>query len=119
MNFSVNATALPGLAQLMDRRRQDLTDGRDYLAHNARVERGQAGILNWLWGQHEKIVRATADFLARAADGYAAPYAMAIVEAARTTSTAMHGPPHGWTPPSLARTIPASTPPAPHGPTRP
>jgi hypothetical protein len=82
MKFSVNAAALPGLADLMDRRWQDLTEGRDYLTSNARVEPGQAGILNWLWGEHEKIVAAVGDFLGSAADGYAAPYAAAVAEAA-------------------------------------
>ncbi|MEN3304113.1 MAG: hypothetical protein V7603_315, partial [Micromonosporaceae bacterium] len=81
MKFSVNATALPGLADLMDRRWQDLTEGRDYLNRNTRIEAGQAGILNWLWGQHEKVVTAVGDFLGSAADGYAAAYGGAVVEA--------------------------------------
>jgi hypothetical protein len=82
MSFSVNAGALPGLSDLMRRRWQDLTDGRDYVARNTRVDAGQAGILNAIWGAHEKIVHGVEDFLGLAADGYAAPYASAIVEAA-------------------------------------
>ena len=82
MKFSVNAAALPGLSHLMDRRWQDLTDGRGYVATNTQIEPGQEGILNFLWGQHEKIVGAVDDFLASVADGYAAPYATAIREAA-------------------------------------
>jgi hypothetical protein len=82
MKLSVNAAALPGLAALMDRRWEDLNEGRDYLIRNTRIVAGEAGILNWIWGQHEKIVAATGDFLGTAADGYAAPYGHAVLEAA-------------------------------------
>jgi len=82
MKFSVNASALPGLGQSLERRWQDLTDGRAYVAANTRIDPGQEGILNSLWGQHEKVVTEVGDFLGTLADGYAAPYATAIREAA-------------------------------------
>jgi hypothetical protein len=82
MKFSVNAAALPGLAQLLDRRHQDLTDGLFYLHHNTHVEAGQAGILNWLLGEHRQVVAGVGAFLGRAGDGYAGPYATAIDRAA-------------------------------------
>lgn len=82
MSFSVNASALPGLADLMRRRHQDLADGRDYVGRYTTIDAGQAGILNALFGQHEAIVRTVSDFLDMAAEGYAGPYADAVAESA-------------------------------------
>ncbi|MBO0870503.1 MAG: hypothetical protein J2P15_18255, partial [Micromonosporaceae bacterium] len=80
MNFSVNTSALPGLAQLMERRWGALQGGYDYLKRYTVI--GQAeGVLNWLLGEHQEVVNGVGAYLERAANDYALPYATAITAA--------------------------------------
>jgi hypothetical protein len=67
MKFSANLTALPGLAELLYRRRDDLITGRDFVARHAVLEPGEVGMLNACLGVHEEVVAAVSQFLGNAA----------------------------------------------------
>jgi hypothetical protein len=81
MEFSVNSNALVGLSDLMDRRWEDFESARAYLKANARFSAVNAGVLNDICGQHQKIVDGIDTFLSAAAQGFAGPCATAVTEA--------------------------------------
>ena len=67
MKFSVNLTALPGLTELLYRRRDDLLAGQVFVNTHATLKIEQAGLLNYCLGSHREVVAAVGDFLAEAA----------------------------------------------------
>lgn len=81
MEFSVNSTALTGLVQMLDRRWQDYESGRSYLKGNAHFSVLSAGVLNAIYGTHQRIVNEIDAFLAAAAEGFAGPCSTAVAEA--------------------------------------
>ncbi len=81
MSFSVNTRALPGLADLLGRRRDDLFTGADYVAKHTVIDQWDEGLLNSLRGTHEAVVAAIEEFLRAAAGQRADPYATGITRA--------------------------------------
>lgn len=81
MEFSVNSNALIGLSEMMDRRWEDFESGRTYLKANTHFSVLNAGLLNDLLGQHQKIVDSIDEFLSGAAQRFAGPCATAVIEA--------------------------------------
>jgi hypothetical protein len=81
VEFSVNSTALTGLADMLDRRWQDYESGRTYLKGNAHFSVTGPGVLNTIFGTHQKIVDQIDTFLATAAEGFAGPCSTAVSEA--------------------------------------
>lgn len=67
MEFSVNIQALPGLAELLERRRLDLENTRTFVDKYATVSHHDSGIINDILGTHRAIVEAVDTFLTRAA----------------------------------------------------
>jgi hypothetical protein len=78
MEFSVNTTALPGLAKMLDRRHDDLVDCRDYISKNAQLGALDGGLIHQAAQAHRLIVAATEQFLMRAADERAGMYSVAV-----------------------------------------
>jgi hypothetical protein len=78
MEFSVNTKALPGLSRMLDRRRDDLVNTRDYVAKYTAIPLPGQGILNSALGTHAAIVAAVEEFLLRAAHGRAAHYSGSV-----------------------------------------
>jgi hypothetical protein len=81
VEFSVNTNALTGLADMLDRRWRDYETGRTYLKSNAHFSVVTAGVLNAIFGSHQKIVNEIDLFLSTAAQGFAGPCSTAVVEA--------------------------------------
>jgi hypothetical protein len=81
MKFSVNTAALAGLPALLDRRRDELLAGADYVATHTTISHWDQGFLNQLRGTHEAIVKAVEQFLHTAATQRADPYALAVSRA--------------------------------------
>jgi hypothetical protein len=83
VEFSVNAGALVGLADLMDRRGHELTGAAGYLQEHSTLQ-GGAGIGNTLLQTHRRITGQVEDFLRRAGTDYAQEYALRIGAAVRS-----------------------------------
>jgi len=81
MEFSVNSNALFGLSDMMDRRWEDFESARTYLKANTQFSVLNAGLLNDILGQHQKIVDSIDEFLSGAAQRFAGPCATAVIEA--------------------------------------
>jgi hypothetical protein len=81
VEFSVNSAALTGLADMLDRRWQDYESGRGYLKSGAHFSVVSPGVLNAIFGSHQKIVDEIDAFLATAAEGFAGPSSTAVTEA--------------------------------------
>src|SRR5690242_21242531 len=81
MGFSVNSNALFGLSDMMDRRWEDFESARTYLKANTQFSVLNAGLLNDILGQHQKIVDNIDGFLSGAAQRFAGPCATAVIEA--------------------------------------
>jgi len=92
VGFSVNAGALAGLPQLLDRRWASLEAGRRYLSGHATVGADQQGVLNACLGQHTHNVATIDGYLAAAAEQHVGPFSVAIGRAvtyyARTDAAA-------------------------------
>jgi hypothetical protein len=114
MSFSVNTDALPGLAQLMERRRQALRDGYNYLQGNTTIGFLGEGILNNLFGDHQQVVDAVGAFLDRAANDYAGRYSTAV-----TAATAYYRRTDASSAASLDASLAPLDDPGKHGPTSP
>jgi len=81
MEFSVNSNALFGLSDMMDRRWEDFESARTYLKANTQFSVLNAGLLNDILGQHQKIVDSIDEFLSGASQRFAGPCATAVIEA--------------------------------------
>jgi hypothetical protein len=81
MEFSVNSNALFGLSDMMDRRWENFETARTYLKANTQFSVLNAGLLNDLLGQHQRIVDGIDGFLSGAAQRFAGPCATAVIEA--------------------------------------
>jgi len=77
MEFSVNAKAVVGLVDMLDRRGADVVRVADYVNANSALQWGP-GLLNNFKGTHEKIGREVYAFLQRVANSYLYPYAAAV-----------------------------------------
>src|SRR2546430_7292510 len=80
MEFSVNTRALPGLADMWARRDHDLTRTADYLDAQSVLQWGQ-GLLNAMFGTHERIIKEVDAFLRRAGGSYLHRYSLAVAGA--------------------------------------
>jgi hypothetical protein len=80
MDFSVNARALGGLADMLDRRADDLTKTAGYVDAASYLEFGP-GLLNRFTGAHTRIANEVDAFLRRAAKGHAHQYSVAVAGA--------------------------------------
>jgi hypothetical protein len=90
MDFSVNAPAVAGLADMLDRRANDLSSSSSYLAQHSQMVFG-AGLINELAGSHRRIMTEVEGFLHRAGQDYCEAYSVGIgraVSAYRTTDQA-------------------------------
>jgi hypothetical protein len=77
MEFSVNAKALTGLVDMLDRRGQDISHVAAYVNAHSALQWGP-GLLNNFRSTHEQIGREVVAFLQRVRDNYLYPYAAAI-----------------------------------------
>src|SRR3982751_3639775 len=77
MDFSVNAKAVVGLVDMLDRRGADVVRVADYVNAHSALQWGP-GLLNDFKGTHQKIGREVYAFLQRVANGYLYPYAAGI-----------------------------------------
>jgi hypothetical protein len=80
MEFSVNTAALPGLADMLNRRRDDLFASRDYVDVHTHISAHGQGIFNLLIGGHTQIVAGVKQFLTLAAEERAARYSGAVTD---------------------------------------
>jgi hypothetical protein len=80
MEFSVNSRALGGLADMLDRRADDLTRTAGYLDAESYIQYGP-GLLNHLSGAHTRIANEADAFLRRAAKGHAHQYSVGVAGA--------------------------------------
>src|SRR6266550_8193051 len=90
MGFSVNAKALGGMADMLDRRAHDLLKTADYVTAHSTLDVGP-GLLNALSGAHGKIVKEDDGFLRRAATSYLTEYSIAVSLAIESYSTSDQG----------------------------
>jgi len=86
MGFSVNAKALGGLVDMLDRRAHDLLRTADYVRAQS-ILVGGPGLFNELFGAHEKIVGEVDAFLRRAAVDHLTEYSIAVSLAVEAYST--------------------------------
>ncbi len=90
MDFSVNARAVAGLGDMVDRRANDLAYSSSYLAQHSQLVWG-AGLINELCRTHQRVMAEVTAFLHRAGHDYCEPYAVGIsraVQAYHTTDQA-------------------------------
>jgi hypothetical protein len=80
MKLSVNLNALPGLTELLYRRRDDLVAGRVFVDAHTEIDSMHAGLLNICLGAHHEVVAAVDTFLTDAAQ-FRADYLGAAVAA--------------------------------------
>ncbi len=90
MGFSVNAKALGGLADMLDRRAHDLLKTAGYVTVHSTLQ-GGPGLVNVLSGAHGKIVDEIVAFLRRAATSYLTEYSIAVSLAVEAYTTSDQG----------------------------
>ena len=77
MEFSVNAKALVGLVDMLDRRGQDISRVASYVNAHSALQWGP-GLLNNFRGTHKQVGEEVVAFLHRVRDNYLYPYAAAV-----------------------------------------